>query len=223
MATAAIATEPWFTHRFGRIWRFATDAAARAPHGTDATDASPPALPEIVQRRAERFVQAEHHARYVHAHRTLNAVLAPTTWRVGSYGKPDTDGPAFNLSRRDGWAAFILGHDATPVGIDLEVMRPVDHADELAQEHFTRAEIDEWQAVPPDERSRAFLRVWTRKEAVMKAAGLGLWLPAASFQVGLAAEAVRVPIDSPNWRGEIEVASLPDARPTLIAIARVCG
>ena len=56
----------------------------------------------------------------------------------------------------------------SPVGLDLETVRPVNDA-LLAKV----ADGDEWQLVGGD-RQRAFFRFWTAKEAVLKAVGKGM-------------------------------------------------
>jgi len=56
----------------------------------------------------------------------------------------------------------------SPVGMDLEVIRPVNHA-LLAKV----ADDDEWRLVNGD-RQHAFFRFWTAKEAVLKAVGKGM-------------------------------------------------
>ena len=58
-----------------------------------------------------------------------------------------------------------------PVGIDLEEVHPRDFLP-LANRWFAQRELD-WMARQPDQL-RAFLRLWTAKEAVGKALGAGL-------------------------------------------------
>ncbi len=61
-----------------------------------------------------------------------------------------------------------------PLGVDLEVVRPLA-AGALAARYFAADEAD-WVAGQPsdDESTRAFLWLWTHKEAIGKARGLGL-------------------------------------------------
>src|SRR5690606_23954775 len=64
---------------------------------------------------------------------------------------------------------------AGAVGLDVERIRPVSHIDTIARTYFTGNERA-WLASMPDEpsRSRAFLSLWTCKEAVAKATGRGI-------------------------------------------------
>jgi 4'-phosphopantetheinyl transferase len=78
----------------------------------------------------------------------------------------------FNVSHTDGLAVFAVGHSR--VGVDVERIRAIPDAEGLVTRFFTRRECAEFHALPPDERPAAFLRAWTRKEAVLKAIGRGV-------------------------------------------------
>lgn len=60
------------------------------------------------------------------------------------------------------------------LGIDIEVVRPLRRFPEIAARVLTAAEAERLSAVPEDERMRSFFRVWSAKEALLKAIGLGL-------------------------------------------------
>jgi 4'-phosphopantetheinyl transferase len=111
-------------------------------------------------------------------------------------GKPVLeDGQAhlrFNVSHSGGLAllAFAQGSD---LGVDLEKERPLPDMESIAERNFSRAEVESWRLLAPDERPSAFFRVWTRKEAFLKATGEGLLRPLDSFDVSLEpGEAVRL-------------------------------
>jgi 4'-phosphopantetheinyl transferase len=78
----------------------------------------------------------------------------------------------FNLSHTDGLAVFAVGRSR--VGVDVERVRPIPGADGLVSRFFTRRECGQFHALSPDDRPAAFLRAWTRKEAVLKAIGRGV-------------------------------------------------
>lgn len=62
---------------------------------------------------------------------------------------------------------------AGPVGVDVEVVRPLP-AVALARRWFPIDEADWVAGHSPADRTRAFLALWTAKEAVGKALGTGL-------------------------------------------------
>jgi 4'-phosphopantetheinyl transferase len=96
---------------------------------------------------------------------------------AGRRGKPELAKPTalhFNVTHCGG-VALIAFTTAGEVGIDVEaVNRGVESLD-IANSNFTRREAGMIAAVPSrEEQTRIFLRFWTRKEAVLKAAGGGL-------------------------------------------------
>ncbi|MFS0915991.1 4'-phosphopantetheinyl transferase family protein [Brevibacillus sp. 179-C 1.1 NHS] len=90
---------------------------------------------------------------------------------------------SFNLSHTDGMVVCVLALEEE-AGIDVEKIAG-DHLNVMPQV-FTPAEIDYVEAMDrPDRKQEAFYRIWTRKEAVMKAEGMGFSLPPLSFSVPL--------------------------------------
>lgn len=132
--------------------------------------------------RAARFVHDRDRAHFLAARAGLRRILGPAPLREGPRGKPFLPGgPAFNLSHAAGWAALVVGPAGLELGVDIEGCRPVDPGlAELAFAPEERAELA--RASDPD---LAFLRGWTRKEAVIKATGEGLFTDLASFAVTL--------------------------------------
>ena len=68
---------------------------------------------------------------------------------------------------------LALGRGVT-LGVDLERLRPRPRALELADRFFAPGEAGRLQALAPERRELAFLRLWCAKEAVLKAHGRGL-------------------------------------------------
>jgi 4'-phosphopantetheinyl transferase len=93
----------------------------------------------------------------------------------------------FNVADSDEVAvfAFCSGSD---VGIDIEHLRPVTDADRLAQRFFSKAEAAAVCATPGPRKTEAFLTCWTRKEAYLKAVGVGLDVALDSFEVSVGPE-----------------------------------
>lgn len=156
----------------------------------------PDMLPPDEQERAARFRFDEHRQRFLRARIALREILGDVLrcppesigLLVTEGGKPELLRPMadlhFNLSHSDGLALIAVSSEG-PVGVDLEWMRPVQDLAELAREHFTAQEAEGLLALPADERLATFLRVWTRKEACLKAWGVGLEWPGRDLDVGL--------------------------------------
>lgn len=80
------------------------------------------------------------------------------------HGRPLlADGPAFNISHSDNLIACAIGHQLSP-GLDVEHIRPIDPA--RFRRVFTAAEI---AAATHDQQH--FFRLWTAREASVKATG----------------------------------------------------
>lgn len=98
----------------------------------------------------------------------------------------------FNISHSGSRALLAVTH-GVDVGADIEEIRDVPDIEGLAKRHFTHAETAAIYATPPSERQRAFLAAWTRKEACLKATGVGLSGPLDRFEVTVdAAEGPRI-------------------------------
>lgn len=147
--------------------------------------------------RADRFRFPQHRDRFVVAHATLRLILArytrlgPTNLRFeyGPHGKPSlrpavAAGARFNLSHSGDLALYAVtcGRE---VGVDLERHRPDVECDKIADRFFSPAEVAALLALPPAEQRPAFFRCWSRKEAYIKALGMGLALPLDQFDVSL--------------------------------------
>jgi len=86
---------------------------------------------------------------------------------------PALAGIDFNLSHaRDHVLLAFARHQ--PLGVDLERIDRRLALEDLARRFFSAAEADALDALPAAERLPAFLRLWTCKEAVLKAIGEGI-------------------------------------------------
>lgn len=95
------------------------------------------------------------------------------------------------------------------VGVDVEFLVDLTDGLELAKEHFSKCEMLAWSNLPLHRRNQAFLEIWTRKEACVKAVGWGLNMPLASVNVGLGPLPRQLRVNLPNGAAaEIVVQSL---------------
>jgi 4'-phosphopantetheinyl transferase len=60
------------------------------------------------------------------------------------------------------------------IGVDLEINRPINNLEGLAERFFTPEETQDLMACPAAERDGLFLKYWTAKEAGLKALGRGI-------------------------------------------------
>ncbi|WP_309243662.1 4'-phosphopantetheinyl transferase superfamily protein [Streptomyces sp. CAI-85] len=100
----------------------------------------------------------------------------------GPHGKPRLDMPGsaepydFSVTH-SGEIIGVAVCRGAEVGLDVEEAdSPVDVA-LAARTALAAPELAALDALPPADRKAAFLRTWTRKEAVLKALGAGLTLP----------------------------------------------
>lgn len=143
-------------------------------------------LNEAEGARAARFHFEEDRRHYIAARGTLRALLGDylgadprgIELRYRASGKPHVSGWGIDLrfnvshSRRCGLFAFARGRD---VGVDVELgARLGDDLAALTRRVFSPRERVRWLLRPEAERRAAFLDVWTRKEALLKASGRGI-------------------------------------------------
>lgn len=124
--------------------------------------------------------------------------LAPEglQFQVSPQGKPFLAGSPlrFNLSHSGDWALLAFSRDR-PLGIDLEVHRPVSVLG-LAKRFFQASEWTQLQGLSGDWQRQVFFDYWTAKEAYLKATGEGL---GALSRVEI--DAAQLPGDRfPLWR-----------------------
>jgi 4'-phosphopantetheinyl transferase len=145
--------------------------------------------------RADRFHRPLDRERYVIGRGRLRRLLAgyldadPAIVALtdGEHGKPCLAADAdawlrFNVAHSHELAVYAIGKDAE-VGVDLECLKAELDVAGLARRTLSAREQQLLAAVPDDEQLPAFVAMWTRKEAVLKAAGVGLKISANACDV----------------------------------------
>ena len=163
-------------------------------------------LDDHERERLTRFRRPADRARYLAAHalarlvlggsgRTAAALRFDRTCRCGAaHGRPVLPGgPGFSLSH-SGDLVGVAVRPGAAVGLDVEQVRDIADLPALAAHVWS-----------PTERARdgtpgpaAFFRTWTRKEAVLKAAGDGLATPMADITLAADGGIVAWP-DRGSW------------------------
>ena len=149
-------------------------------------------------RAAARFVHAADRVRYIVSHGLLRRLLggylslSPAGLRfvAGEFGKP-----ALVLQNGQPPLCFNMAHSGEvivygvtlgrQVGVDVEVIRSSFDVMDLARGQFSQFEIEALEAASAPERVEAFFRCWARKEAYLKARGVGLGYPLNHFAVSI--------------------------------------
>jgi 4'-phosphopantetheinyl transferase len=120
----------------------------------------------------------------------LGSSPASIEFAYGEFGKPahrprdSRPRIRFNISHSSGLAVLAFARNRE-IGIDLEPIRPEFAGEEIAKRYFSARELAELIALPAELRPEGFSLCWTRKEAYVKARGVGLQIPLDSFNVSL--------------------------------------
>lgn len=170
------------------VWRASLDAGAAEPDRE--------VLAAGERERAERYVKERDRLRWeagrAFVRRVLGAYLdadpAGLRFETGEHGKPrlrspDADLPLHFNFTRSGACGLLSVTAAGPVGVDVERVREIPDARRLARRFFAPDEVEAVERREASGRRRAFLRCWTRKEAVVKALGGGLSVSLDRFSV----------------------------------------
>lgn len=160
--------------------------------------------------RADRFLSPIHRQRFIASHGALRVILSQylnispgdIRFSISQHKKPALQTPnplglQFNLSHSDEIAvcALTLNH---AIGIDIEKMK-ISYNPDTAKRFFNPEEYDALLKLSPEERRPGFYRLWSRKEALIKALGLGLTLPLSSFSVSVHPETEVLLFENRHW------------------------
>jgi 4'-phosphopantetheinyl transferase len=168
-------------------------------------------LAPMERRRAASFHFERDRNRFVAGRGALRSILGrylqaspeAVALEYGPKGKPlladrfARSGIHFNLAHSEDLALVALAQ-GRDVGVDLERVRNLDDAEELASCFCAPSEFQEFRSVPEQGRSAAFFRIWTRKEAWLKATGKGIG----------------------HWLDKVEVSFRADERPRFVKLPK---
>lgn len=216
-----------FTPNTVHVWRMSLDWP------TDRLGAWLDLLSADERQRAARFVRELDRQRFIAARGALRLLLsrylqrppAQLVFTYNEFGKPalpDASSLAFNLAHSDGLALCAVSQ-AQPLGIDVETERASVEFEALWPRISSSAERDLWPLLASAQRQRIFFHLWTRKEAVIKALGMGLSLPLNSLTVlgasadlvlGEAAQSLRLQsfCPQPDYLAALAAPGQPDCK-----------
>jgi 4'-phosphopantetheinyl transferase len=190
---AAPGTAPGAARRVvAKVWRVALDI------GSADLDRAYALLASDEKARAARYVLPMHRRRFVAARAAAREILAGqlaiaprgVAFRCTAEGKPELiDHPElhFSVTHSDDLCLIALSRGRR-LGIDVEAMR----ADRVLIDEVARslhpAERQALAALKPPLLELAFYRCWVRKEALLKALGIGLGGGLDRFHVSVGEE-----------------------------------
>ncbi|MBV1893979.1 MAG: 4'-phosphopantetheinyl transferase superfamily protein [Ilumatobacteraceae bacterium] len=151
-------------------------------------------LSEEERGRHRRYRRASDRDLFLAAHAVVRHVLSryasipPGEWvfETNQYGRPEIAnlgvprGLRFNLSHTDGMIALIV-HDEVDTGVDVERVGRLDDLHSVSKTVFADSERSDFLALSEADQTERFYRLWTLKEAFIKAKGMGLSLPLKDF------------------------------------------
>lgn len=171
------------------VWTWSLDVGSREQDGLLRL------LSPDERMRAARFVQSRDRRRWVVAHGRMRQVLGRILQKdpvslvfvaEGSgrpvLGQGQAEPASYSLSHSEAVGALAVSNGVR-VGVDVEAVRPMGD-DEMA----AALSALEWRRIRTfhgDARLAAFFRLWTAKEAFVKALGTGLATPLTSFDIDL--------------------------------------
>lgn len=188
--------------RWWRPFRVVAEAAVfhvdLAPHATHEAEAWA-WLSGAERARSCRYLHAGPRRRFVLSRAALRAVLCQElgcdskrlTFRTSRYGKPfaeveEMPNPiSFNVSH--GGSHGLIGVVSRGrLGVDIEERVPRDDLGDLAGAVLGVNEMREFALLRGSRRTHFFFRIWTLKEALIKALGVGFSQDPVEFEVPLA-------------------------------------
>lgn len=199
------------------LWLADGDGAANPPAGGEGL------LSKDERERAARYRFPVHARRFGFAHVVLRRILSrytgcppgELTFEAGKYGKPRLVGVCgggsplrFNLAHSGELVLVGVCRDGE-TGVDIEAVDPAVDVRGIGRRFFHPAEVRVLDNLSGEACRDAFFRLWTRKEAFIKAVGAGLFLALQSVDV--TSDRVRLPDGSPgeDAGGEFRLIDLP--------------
>jgi 4'-phosphopantetheinyl transferase len=158
-----------------------------------------PLLSRDEYQRAMRYYRPADRDRFIVGRGILRKIISAylaippgqLQFTYNEYGKPavsdDQSNHAinFNLSHSAELILYAVTRGRV-VGIDVEYIREDFATLEIAERFFSKDEVAALKSLPADQRTVGFFNCWSRKEAFIKAKGMGVSYPLDRFTVSLA-------------------------------------
>ena len=175
------------------VWQAALDQGAKVIANMAAL------LSQDEHQRAMRYYHHVDRDRFIVGRGILRKIISAylalppgqLRFTYNEYGKPAVSDDQnvcalnFNLSHSAGLILYAVTRGRT-VGIDIEYIREDFATLEIAEHFFSKDEVAALKSLPTDQRTMGFFNCWSRKEAFIKAKGMGVSYPLDRFTVSLA-------------------------------------
>jgi 4'-phosphopantetheinyl transferase len=148
-------------------------------------------------KRADGFRFSRDRDRYLIGRKCLRTLLAAylqiqpdeVALTLGVDGKPQLEPPnpsdlEFNLTHAGRFTLIAVTRGAA-IGVDLEAVKPQPDPTELARNILSRREMAAFDRLPEETKLEGFYRLWTMKEAVLKALGTGFRHDPRRLEIGI--------------------------------------
>jgi 4'-phosphopantetheinyl transferase len=162
------------------------------------------------QQRASRFLAEKDQHMYIIAHGLLRLILgsylqlppANVAFIEHSQKKPalapvHQSDLKFNLSH-SGQKVLIAVTKANEVGADIEIIQPQSRM-HVAERYYSASEVEQLRSLAPEEQTAMFYRIWSKKEAIVKANGQGLAEQLSAFSVSLSDKPETISLKDHHW------------------------
>lgn len=147
-------------------------------------------LPESEANKAWRFHFEIHRDRYVKGRFMLRSILGmylgsdfyDQEFYISRYGKPALQDSCkdnsihFNISNSENICVCAFGQ-YSEIGIDIEKIHDLPDMDRIIARFFSEEEKRRFCSLPLPGRTQTFFKYWARKEALLKAMGMGMSYP----------------------------------------------
>jgi 4'-phosphopantetheinyl transferase len=165
------------------------------------------------QTRAARFIHAQDRSHFIAARAILRDILSryckivpnEIKFNYSAKGKPlltlEANQPKlfFNLSHSHDLALYAVTN-LDRIGVDIEYTRRNIDALEIAERFFSKNEIESLHSLSASEQLIGFYKIWTRKEAYVKAIGEGISHSLDQFSVSISSGKSAVMFDASEPR-----------------------
>ncbi len=100
----------------------------------------------------------------------------------GEHGKPffENSDIRFSISHSGDYVCVAVAR-GVEIGVDIQLVQ--NNRDRLADRFYSKGELSALAGLENDEKREEFFRIWTRKEALLKADGCGITIDLRSFDV----------------------------------------